>query len=77
MKLVQLNKMCLSESYSKVHISKPFSDSFPIQNVSKYEDALSPLLFNFALENGIRNVQEYQVPLKLSSVNTVMNLQSP
>jgi hypothetical protein len=33
---------------------------FPIQNGQKQGDALSPLLFNFALEFAIRKVQEYQ-----------------
>jgi hypothetical protein len=31
MNLVRLNKMCLSETCSKVHIGKHLSDSFPIQ----------------------------------------------
>jgi hypothetical protein len=49
MELVRLISMCLNETYSKVHIGKRLSDSFPIQNGLK-QDALSPLLFNFALE---------------------------
>jgi hypothetical protein len=40
------------------------SDSFPIQNGLKQGDALSPLLFNFALINAIRKVQINQVGLK-------------
>jgi hypothetical protein len=42
-KLVRLIKMCLNETYSKVHIGKHLSDSFPIQNCLKQGDALSPL----------------------------------
>jgi hypothetical protein len=56
MKLVRLIKMCLNETYSKVHIGKRLSESFPILNGLKQGDALSPLLFNFALEYSIRKV---------------------
>jgi hypothetical protein len=56
-KLVGLIKMCLNETYSIVRIDKNLSDKFPIQNSLK-QDALSPLLLNFALEYTIRRVQE-------------------
>jgi hypothetical protein len=46
--------MCLNETYSKVHIGKLLSDKFPLQNVLKQGDALSPLFFNSALEYAVR-----------------------
>jgi hypothetical protein len=57
-KLVRLIQMCLNETYSKVRVGKLLSDTFPIQNGMKQGDALSPLLFNFALKYAVRKVQE-------------------
>ena len=52
-KLVSLIKMSLPETYSRVWVGKNVSDRFPIRNGMKQVDALSPMLFNFALEYAI------------------------
>jgi hypothetical protein len=72
MKLVKLIKMCLNETYSKVHIGKHLSDNFPIQNGLKQEDPLSPLLFNFALEYAIRKVQDNQGGVKFKRTHQLL-----
>jgi len=64
--LGRLIKICLEETYSIVWVGKHLSDMFPIKYGLKQGDALSPLLFNFALEYAIGRVHGKQDGLKLN-----------
>jgi len=63
--------MCLNVKYSKVWVGKDLSDRYPVWSGLK-QDALSPLLFNCALEYDIRRVQVNKDGLKLNGSNQFM-----
>jgi len=58
--------MCLNETYNIVLVGKNLCDVFPIRNGLRQGDALSPLLFNFALGYDIRCVRVNKDGLKLN-----------
>jgi hypothetical protein len=58
--------------YSKVRTGTHLSDNFPIQNDLKQGYALSPLLYNFALEYAIMTVKKNQVGLKLNGSHRLL-----
>jgi hypothetical protein len=72
LKLVRLIKIYMNETYNRVRAGKDLFDVFPIQNGPKIGDALSSLLFNFALECVIRRVQVNQDSLKLNGTHQLV-----
>ena len=55
---LRLIKRCISENYTRIRIGRFLSVAFPVHCGLKRGDALSPLLFNSALEYAIRRVQK-------------------
>jgi hypothetical protein len=65
-KLVRLVRMCMAGSQGGVRLGNELSEFFPIHNGLRQGDALSPLLFNFALEYAIEKIGTSDLGLSLN-----------
>ena len=72
MKMVRPIKMCLNETYSRDRLGKHLCDIVPVMNGLKQGNALSPMLFNFALEYAITRVQVNHDDLKLNGTHKLL-----
>jgi hypothetical protein len=62
----------VSEKYSRVRVGKNWADRFPVRNGLVQGDALSPLLYSFALECAIGRVQVIHVGLELNCTHQLL-----
>jgi hypothetical protein len=65
--------MCLNGTYSEVLFGIYLTNSFPIKYGLKQGDALSSLLFNYALERTIRKVLEHKVGTKFNGTHQLLS----
>ncbi|KAL4098346.1 hypothetical protein QTP88_022976 [Uroleucon formosanum] len=65
-KLRNLVRMCMEGAHYKVRIDQTISETFTVETGLKQGDALSPVLFNLALEKAVRELQKETTGIEIN-----------
>lgn len=64
-KMAKLIETCTTNSKCRIRYKQQMSEEFNVENRLRQDDALSPIIFNIALEYVVRTVLEFNTGVKI------------